>query len=55
MKSTQSPLQRITRVMRYYLDRGKNSERANLVYRNIIRKKLEQKKILIELMNEEQK
>ena len=53
MKSTQSPLQRINRVMKYYLDRGTNSERVNKVYRNIIREKLKQKKILIELMNSE--
>jgi len=34
----QSPLQRILRVMKFYYNRGINSERCNIVYRNIIKK-----------------
>jgi hypothetical protein len=33
---TQSPLQRIRRVMDYYYKFGHNSERVNKVYRNVI-------------------
>jgi len=39
MKSKLSPLQRINRIMKYYLDRGTNRERVNLVYRNIVKQK----------------
>jgi len=35
----QSPLQRILRVMKFYYNRGINSERVNIVYRNIIKNK----------------
>ena len=41
MKSKQSPMQRIQQIMNYYLRRGGNSERANNVYRKILRQKLE--------------
>lgn len=40
MKSKQSPLARINRVMKFLQLRGVNSERVNRVYRNIISKKL---------------
>jgi len=36
MKSKQSPLARINRVMTFYKNRGINSERVNKVYRNIL-------------------
>lgn len=38
-KQKQSPLQRINRIMKYYLDRGANKERVNDVYKNILKKK----------------
>jgi hypothetical protein len=39
MKRKQSPLQRINRIMKYYLLMGVNKERVNLVYRNVIKLK----------------
>ena len=47
-----SELQRIKIVLNYYYRKGTNSERVNKVYRNILKAKLEQKKHLIDLMNE---
>lgn len=41
---TQSPLQRIRRVMDYYYRRGHNSERINKVYRNIFKIKFNKEK-----------
>ena len=41
---TQSPLQRIKRVMDYYYRRGYNSERINKVYRNVISIKFNKEK-----------
>ena len=41
---TQSPLQRIKRVMDYYYRKGGNSERCNNVYRNIIKIKFNKEK-----------
>lgn len=38
-KPKQSRLQRINRVMKYYLDRGANKERINEVYRSIIKER----------------
>jgi len=40
MKSKQSPLQRINRILNHLIKRGLNSERVNRVYRNIITKRL---------------
>lgn len=37
MKSKQTPLQRIQRIMKFYRERGLNSERVNAVYRKIIK------------------
>ena len=37
MKSKQTPLQRIQRIMKFNYNRGLNSERVNEVYRKIIR------------------
>ena len=39
MKSKQSPLARIKRVMKFYYDRGQNRENVNNLYRKIIFKK----------------
>ena len=39
MKSKQSPLARINRVMKFYHNRGQNRESVNNVYRKIIFKK----------------
>jgi len=50
---SQTPLQRINRILAFYYKRGVNKESVNLVYRKIIRAKLQQKKHLIELMNSE--
>jgi hypothetical protein len=50
MKPT--PLQRIRRILSFYEKRGICKESVNTVYRNIVKLKLEQKKHLIELMNE---
>ena len=36
MKSKQSPLQRINRIMDFLYKRGNNKESVNEVYRNII-------------------
>jgi len=36
MKNTQSPLQRIKRILEFYRKRGCNSEYANKIYRKII-------------------
>lgn len=47
-----TPLQRINRIIAFYYKRGTNKESVNNVYRNILKKKLEQKKHLIDLMNE---
>jgi ribosomal protein S3AE len=38
-KAKQSHLQRINRVMKYYLDRGANKERVNDVYKKILKNK----------------
>jgi hypothetical protein len=38
-KAKQSPLKRINRVMKYYLDRGANKERVNDVYKKILKNK----------------
>jgi hypothetical protein len=43
MKSKQSPLQRINRIIDFNWKRGNNKESVNEVYRNIINKKLKQK------------
>lgn len=40
MKSKESPLKRINRVIKHLLERGNNSERVNRVYRNVITKRL---------------
>jgi hypothetical protein len=37
MKSKQTPLQRIKRIMKFNYNRGLNSERVNEVYRKIIK------------------
>jgi hypothetical protein len=37
---SQTPYQRIKRVMQFYYKRGQNRENVNEVYRNIIKKKL---------------
>jgi len=47
-----STIQRINRVMKFYENRGQNRESVNNVKRNYLKAKLEQKKHLIELMNE---
>ena len=39
-KSTQSPLTRINRVLKYLELRGNNSERVNKIYRVIINERL---------------
>ena len=38
-KNKQAPLQRINRIMNYYLSRGANKESVNNVYRNILKAK----------------
>lgn len=43
MKSKQSPLVRINRIIKHLTQRRCNSERVNKVYRNIINLKLENK------------
>jgi hypothetical protein len=43
MKSKQSALQRINRIIDFNWKRGNNKESVNEVYRNIINKKLKQK------------
>ena len=40
MKSKESALKRINRVIAFYASRGNNSERVNRVYRNVITKRL---------------
>ena len=40
MKTKQSPLQRINRIMKYYRLMGINKERVNLVYRNVLKSRL---------------
>lgn len=40
MKSKESPLKRINRVMKHLLERGNNSERVNRVYHNVITQRL---------------
>jgi hypothetical protein len=44
MKSKQSPLQRINRIMDFLWKRGNNKESVNEVYRKIIIQKLSNKK-----------
>ena len=44
MKSKQSPLQRINRIMDFLWKRGNNKESVNDVYRKIIIQKLPQKR-----------
>lgn len=39
MKSTQSPLQRIHRIMTFNYKRGCNSERVNNIYKKILKQK----------------
>jgi len=41
MKSKQSPLARINRVMKFYHERGQNREYINNIYRKIILQKFE--------------
>lgn len=41
MKSTQSPIQRIKRIMDFYYKRGQNREFVNQVYKNILKQKCE--------------
>ena len=40
MKSKQSPIQRINRIMKFYRERGQNRENVNNVYRNIIKARI---------------
>lgn len=40
MKSKESPLKRINRVLKHLLERGNNSERVNKVYRKIVNSRL---------------
>lgn len=47
-----SPLQRINRILRFYENRGVNKESVNNIYRKIVKAKMQQKKIIIDLMNE---
>ena len=44
MKSKQSPLQRINRIMEFLWKRGNNKESVNEVYRKIIIQKLSNKR-----------
>jgi len=39
MKSKQTPLQRIKRIMNFYYNRGVNKESVNELYRNILKNK----------------
>jgi hypothetical protein len=41
MKSKQSALQRINRVVKFYMGRGVNKERVNKVLRNVLKKRYE--------------
>lgn len=38
-QQTQSPLQRIKRVLNFYYNRGVNSERVNSVYKRILKER----------------
>lgn len=40
MKSKESPLKRINRVMKFYYLKGVNKELVNRVYRNVIKQRL---------------
>lgn len=40
MKSKESALKRINRIMKFYCERGQNREFVNSVYRNVITKRL---------------
>lgn len=40
MKSKESALKRINRIMKFYLEKGTNKETVNRVYRNVITKRL---------------
>ena len=40
MKSKQSPIQRINRIMKFYYLRGQNRENVNSVYRNILKSRI---------------
>lgn len=40
MKSKQSPIQRINRIMKFYYLRGQNREKVNNVYRNILKSRI---------------
>lgn len=40
MKSKQSPLQRINRIMNHYRLMGVNKENVNKVYRNVLKNRL---------------
>jgi len=42
MKSTQSPIQRIKRVMDYYYRKGANKELVNSVYKKLLKIKYEE-------------
>jgi len=44
MKSKQSPLQRINRIMDFLWKRGNNKESVNEVYRKIINQRLSNKR-----------
>ncbi len=37
MKSKQTPLQRINRIMKFYRERGQNRENVNEIYRKLIK------------------
>ena len=45
MTPKQSPLQRINRVMKFYLSRGQNRELVNKVYRNVLKNRNYEKHI----------
>lgn len=47
-----TPLQRINRILAFNYKRGVNKESVNNVYRKIVKSKMQQKKIIIDLMNE---
>ena len=47
-----TPLQRINRILSFNYKRGVNKESVNNVYRKIVKAKMQQKKIIIDLMNE---
>ncbi len=40
MKSKESALKRINRIIKFYYERGQNRERVNIVYRNVITNRL---------------